>query len=205
MYFEPLTKTSVEILTFLSSRIRERFTVRQIANAIGKDYKITHVMTLRLAKQQYIIAEKKPPVTYCRLNLKGDSSLFAYVEGIRASRFFVKHRDLEIIANELRAKVASPFYIMILFGSHVKGIASEKSDLDVLFIIPDRKYEREIELAVGAVERLCPIGIHEVALASSEFAELLRQGTANVGWEAVDSRIVSYGSEVLFRMLEDIL
>src|SRR4030043_2331077 len=59
MYFEPLTKTSVEILVYLSSKIRESFTVRQIAEAIRKDYKISHTMTLRLATQQYITAEKK--------------------------------------------------------------------------------------------------------------------------------------------------
>ena len=72
MYSEPLTKTSTEILAFLSSKIREHFTVRQIAEAIGKDYKITYTMTMRLAEQHYIIAEKKRPVTYCRLNLKSN-------------------------------------------------------------------------------------------------------------------------------------
>jgi hypothetical protein len=60
MYLEPLTKTSTEILAFLSSRIRESFTVRQIAKAIGKDYKITYTMTMRLAEQYHIIAEKNP-------------------------------------------------------------------------------------------------------------------------------------------------
>jgi hypothetical protein len=107
MYFEPLTKTSIEILAHLSSRIRESFTVRQIADAIGKDYKISHVMTMRLAKQRYIIAEKKRPVTYCRLNLKGNFSLLAYIEAIRVSRFFAKHRDLEILVGELLSKISN--------------------------------------------------------------------------------------------------
>ena len=126
MYLEPLTKTSIEILSYLSSRIQESFTVRQIAEAIGKDYKITHVMTMRLAKQNYIIAEKKRPVTYCKLNLKGNSSLLAYIEGIRASRFFKQHREIEILVNDMTSKISSPFFTAILFGSHVKGTASDK-------------------------------------------------------------------------------
>jgi hypothetical protein len=32
--------------------------------------------------------------------------------------------------------------------------------------------------------------------------DLLKQKKPNVAWEAVDNRIVPYGAEVLFRMLE---
>jgi predicted nucleotidyltransferase len=205
MYFEPLTKTSVEILVHLSSRIRESFTVRQIADAIKKDYKISHVMTMRLAKQHYIIAEKRRPVTYCKLNLKSNSSLLTYIEGIRARRFFAKHRDLEIIVDKLLSKIASPFFTMILFGSHVKGTASERSDLDIIFILPDRKFEKEIASAVGSVQHISPIGVHEIVLTSDEFMDLLKQKTSNVAWEAVDNRIVPYGAQMLFKMLEAVL
>jgi predicted nucleotidyltransferase len=205
MYFEPPTKTSAEILMHLSSRIREKFTVRQIANAIGKDYKISYVMTMRLSRQHYIIAEKRRPVTYCRLNLKGNSSLLAYIEGIRASRFFTKHHDLEILVNEMLTKVASPFFIMILFGSHVKGTASKMSDLDILFVIPDGTLEKEVSSATGSVRHISPIGIHEIVLTSNEFMELLKQKTPNVAWEAVDNRIVPYGAQALVKMLEAVL
>jgi predicted nucleotidyltransferase len=205
MYFETLTKTSVEILALLSSRIRENFTVRQIARAIGQDYRISHVMTTRLAQQQYIIAEKRRPVTYCRLNLKGNSSLLAYIEGIRANRFFTENRDLEMLVNELLAKIASPFFTMILFGSHVKGTASKRSDLDVLFVIPNRMAEKDVSSAVGSLKHISPIGIHEIVLTSDEFIELLKQKTSNVAWEAVENRIVPYGAQVFFRMLEAVL
>ncbi|HVP16736.1 MAG TPA: nucleotidyltransferase domain-containing protein [candidate division Zixibacteria bacterium] len=192
-------------MALLSSRIRESFTVRQIARAIEQDYKISYVMTTRLAQQRYIIAEKRPPVTYCRLNLKGNSALLAYIEGIRANRFFAKKRDLEILVNELLAKIGSPFFTMVLFGSHVKGTASKRSDLDILFVIPDRKIEKDVSSAVGSLKHISPIGIHEIVLTSDEFIELLKQKTANVAWEAVDSRIVPYGAQVFFRMLEAVL
>jgi hypothetical protein len=63
MHIEPLSKTSVEILAYLSSKLRESFTVRQIASGIGQDYRITYVMTMRLARQKCIIAERRRPVT----------------------------------------------------------------------------------------------------------------------------------------------
>ncbi len=205
MYIQPLNKTSVEILVHLTSRIRESFTVRQIADAIGKDYKISHVMTMRLAEQHYIIAEKKPPVTYCKLNLKGNSSLLAYIEGVRAGRFFEKNRDLEILVNDILSKFDSPFFSLMIFGSYVKETASKKSDLDVLFVIPNRTLEKEVSCAVGSIEHISPIGFHDVIVTSGEFADLLKQKKVNVAWEAVDNRIVPYGAEALFKMLEAVL
>ena len=205
MYLEPLTKTSIEILTHLSTRIRESFTVRQIAKTIKKDYKITHTMTMRLTDQHYIIAEKKPPVTYCKLNLKGNSSLLAYIEAIRTSRFFARHRNIEILVNDLTSQISSPFFIPILFGSHVKGTASAKSDLDIIFVIPERKFEKEVTATVGSVQHVSPLGIHETVLTNIEFMELLKQKKPNVAWEAIDNRIVPYGAEMLFKMLEEVL
>jgi predicted nucleotidyltransferase len=205
MHLEPLSKTSVEILAYLSSKLRESFTVRQIASGIGRDYRITYVMTMRLARQKYIIAEKRRPVTHCTLNLKGNSALLAYIEAIRASRFLAKHRDIEVIAKGLREKIASPFFTMILFGSHVKGTASKRSDLDVLTVIQNKEMEKEVSSAVGSVTRISPIGIHDVILTSGEFAQLLREKKPNVAWEAVDNRIVPYGAEPLFKILEDVM
>jgi len=205
MHLEPLPKTSVEILAYLTSKIRESFTVRQIAAGIGRDYRITYVMTMRLAKQKYIIAEKRRPVTYCRLSLRGNSALLAYIEAIRAGRFLAKHRDIEVVVSSLTEKITSPFLTLMLFGSHVKGTASKRSDLDVLFVIQSKDMEKEVSLAVGSVSRVSPIGLHEVILTGEEFVQLLKQKSPNVAWEAVDSRIVPYGAESLFKILEAVV
>jgi len=205
MHLEPLSKTSVEILAYLSSKPREGFTVRQIARGIGQDYRITYVMTMRLARQKYIVAEKRRPVTYCRLNLKGNSALLGYIEGIRASRFLAKHRDIGILVGDIIQKMTSPFFTMIVFGSHVKGIASERSDLDVLLVIPNKEMENDVSSAIGSVTRISPIGIHAVTLTSEEFAHLLREKKPNVAWEALDNRIVPYGAEPLFKILEEVM
>jgi predicted nucleotidyltransferase len=205
MHTTALPKTSIEILAFLSSHIRERFTVRQIANGIKKDYRITHEMTMRLASQGYVTAEKRIPVTYCRLNLKHNSSILAYIEGIRASRFLLRHRDIGVLIADILQRVRTPFFTLILFGSHVKGTASKRSDLDLLIVVPDRKFYSDASSAVGSVERISPLGIHETILSYNEFESLLQQKSANIAWEAVNDRIVPYGAEPLFKSLEAFL
>ena len=205
MHLELLPKTSVEILAYLSSNLFESFTVRQIARGIGQDYRITYDMTKRLAEQRYVIAEKRKPATYCRLNLKGNASLLAYIEGIRTSRFLAKRRNVAILVNDILEKITSPFFTMLVFGSYVRGKASKTSDLDVLFVIPDRKLDIEISSAIGSVERISPIGIHEVTLTSNDFMGLMREKKSNVALEALNNRVVPYGAEPLFKMLEAIM
>jgi hypothetical protein len=87
----------------------------------------------------------------------------------------------------------------------VKGEASPISDLDVLLIIPERSFEKEVETAVGSVQRFSPLGIHETILTYSEFMVLLKQKKPNVAWETIDNRIVPYGAEMLFKTLEEVL
>ena len=205
MHLEPLSKTSVEILAYLSSKPRESFTIRHIAGGIGQDYRITYVMTMRLARQGYVVAEKRRPVTHCRLNLKDNSALLAYIEGIRASRFLAKRRDIGILVGDIVQRMTSPFFTLIVFGSHVKGTASKRSDLDVLVVIPKREMENDVISAIGSVARITPMGIHEVILTSDEFSQLLREKKPNVGWEALDDRIVPYGAEPLFKIMEDVM
>jgi len=205
MHLEPLSKTSVEILAYLSSKLREGFTIRQIAGGIGQDYRITYVMTMRLARQGYVVAEKRRPVTQCRLNLKGNSALLAYIEAIRASRFLAKRRDIKVLVGNIIQRITSPFFTLIVFGSHVKGTASKRSDLDVLVVIPRKEIEGNVASAIGSVARITPMGIHDVILTSGEFSQLLEEKGPNVGWEALDNRIVPYGAEPLFKILGGVM
>ena len=94
---------------------------------------------------------------------------------------------------------------MIIFGSHVKGTASKRSDLDTLLIIPNKEMENDVSSAIGSITRISPMGIHDVILTNEEFTQLLREKKPNVAWEALDNRIVPYGAEPLFKVLEGIL
>jgi hypothetical protein len=52
------------------------------------------------------------------------------------------------------------------------------------------------------MERISPIGIHDLTLTADEIIGLLKEKKPNVAWEAVDNRIVPYGAEPFFWVLE---
>jgi len=65
--------------------------------------------------------------------------------------------------------------------------------------------ESGASFAIASVERVSPMGIHEVILTSGEFTQLLKEKKPNVAWEALDCRIVSYGAEPLFKILDGVM
>lgn len=204
MYPATLSKTSVEIIAFLVSHIGESYPVRQISKNIRKDYKITYDTTKRLAAQGILRIERKANLAICRLNVRDNVQFLSFIEALRLEHFLKHKPGLRVIIAQLLPKVGLAYFTAILFGSHLKGTASKRSDLDVLFIIPGRSAEKMVSNAVASVERTTPIGIHEVVLTGEEFAGLLRESKPNVAKEALENHIIAYGAEAFYRILAEI-
>lgn len=201
MYPPTLSKTSVEIVAFLAGHIGESYPVRQISKNIRKDYKITYDTTKRLAAQGILRIERKANLVICQLNVRDNVQFLSFIEALRLGDFLKGKRDLRVIVAELVPKIGLAYFTAILFGSHVKETATKRSDLDILFILPERSAERMVSNAVASIERTTPVGIHEVVLTAEEFATLLREGKPNVAKEAVENHIIAYGAEAFYRIL----
>jgi len=202
MYYTPLTRTSTEILMHLTSHIRKTYTIREIAKTIQKDYKITHTSIRKLEKQNLITVEERRPITLCRLNLRENTTVIAQIEAARTQRHIEKHPNTETIKRNIHRNMTTPFYTMLLFGSHARETATEQSDIDLLIITSDEADKEEASVAVGSTQHTTPTPIHEVILTAGEFTTLLKQRTTNIAWETADNHIVLYGSETFLNMLE---
>jgi predicted nucleotidyltransferase len=196
-----LNKTEIAILKFFASRINKTYTVREIAKNIGQDYRITHESVNMLAAKGLIEKEKKANLNLCRLNFRKNISVLSYIESIIAQEFLEKNKDAAMIINDLLKSIKLPCFTMILFGSYAKG-KKKKSDLDLLFLIPDRKSERNVSAAVSSIERITPVKIHDVILTYDEFVKMLEEKKINLAKEILDNHIIFYGSEAYYKTLE---
>ncbi len=204
MYPATLSRTSVEILAFLASHVRKAYTIRQLSKGIGKDYKITYDMTKRLAAQGILTIERRANLLICRLNVRNNAQFLSFIESLRLEHFLKRNPELRLIASELLSKIDLPFFTAMLFGSHVKGTATKKSDLDILFTVPYRQAEKTVSNAVASLERTMPVGIHEVILTNDEFSQLLSENKPNVAREAIEDHIILYGAEAFYKLLGEI-
>lgn len=202
MHQETLTKTEVAILKFLVGKLTTSCTVREIARNIRQDYRIIHESVQSLANKGIVEKIKKANINLCKINLMADVEILSYIEHLRAVEFFNTFKEIKLIKDDLLDKIPIYSFTSILFGSYIKGAYKKHSDLDLLFLIPDKRFEKEISAAIASIERMSPIGIHETILTYDNFIEMLKERERNIAKEVLESRIIFYGAEAFYKLLK---
>lgn len=202
MHQETLTKTEVAILKFLVGKLNTSSTVREIARNIKQDYRITYDSVQSLEKKGIVERIKKANLNLCKINLMADIGIFSYVEYLRATEFLNRFKEIKLIKDDLLDKISSYSFTAILFGSYVKGTYKKTSDIDLLFLTSDKKFEKDISVAIASIERTGPIGIHEIVLTYANFIEMLKESRKNVAKEILENHIIFYGAEAFYKLLK---
>ena len=138
----------------------------------------------------------------CRISLTKNFGMLSCIEKLRAGEFLSKHREISILIDDLLGRISNPFFTVVLFGSYAKGTYDKQSDLDLLFIMPDGSFENELSSSIASVNRISPLGIHEIIITYGEFISMLKEKNLNVAKEVLESHLIFYGSEAFYKMLE---
>jgi Fe2+ or Zn2+ uptake regulation protein len=202
MHQETLTKTEVAILKFLVGNLTKSFTVREIAKSIRQDYRITYDSIESLVNKGIVEKVKKANINLCKISLQADVEIFSYIEYLRATEFFNRLKEIKLIRNDLLDKITIYSFTVILFGSYVKGTYKKHSDLDLIFLIPDKRFEKEVSTAIASIERISPIGIHETILSYDDFIEMLKGRGGNIAKEVLENHVIFYGAEAFYKLLK---
>jgi len=168
------------------------YTIRELAQAIGSDYKITHTAMQRLLKEGLISSKTIGKSTYCTLNSLADKLKIHEVEAHRRINILQKNKDLQQVFKEVMSKIDTFSFVWLLFGSHAKGTANKHSDFDFMFISNEEDFEEK----VNHILRLLPLKIHSPQVfKEKEFIRMKDSKEPNVVTEAVAHNIILYGIE----------
>ena len=202
-----LSRTAIAILKGMVSDLSKEYTVRGLAKRIGQSYRITYETAQKLVKDGRLKLEKRGNHNVCRLNLSKDLQDLAFIESLRTEEFLKAKTDLRFLVSSIVSKISGvlPYFTLILFGSHVKGTAGPRSDLDIVLILPYRTFQRPVENELASIARTSTIGLHELIVSSEQFASMLstRQGKSqpNVATETLESHIIPYGAEAFYSLV----
>ncbi len=196
-----MSKTGARIIRELATSPAKSITIRQIAKNVGRDYNIIYRSIQELAKQNIIKKERAGHSDLCCLSPTIPIDFLVYAENMRSEDFLEKHKSIKIALNDILEKTQLPFFTIIVFGSYAKGTYTSRSDLDLLFIIPDRKFEKELEGAISFAQTVNAIKIHDIILTFDEFQSALTEKGRNVPKEVLEKNVVLYGSEAFYKML----
>ena len=192
--------TGVEILKLLTSNLTRDFTILKIAQHTGKTNRLTYSTVKKLEKEHMITIEEKANLKLCKLSLE-NPQMIALIESLRWLDFTRKRSDIGLLVSDIVSRSELPYFTLAVFGSYAKGAMTKRSDLDMLLVIPERKFEDTIETAIKSARALTNITVHDVVVTYAEFAEMLRETKINVAKEVLEARYVGYGAEAFYTLL----
>ncbi len=177
-----------------------RYSIREISMKTNVNYRLTHQEIISLHNQGIISIEKMGPSSICSLNIEKDVPLYTYIESLRKDSFQLKHKSIKVILHELR-RISTQYYTLLVFGSYASGKEKRKSDLDLLFVIPDRlsavKFEREVKSLLHSLSYKLDINV----ITENSLMEMKNATELNIVNEVIKNHIILRGAEQYFHLL----
>ena len=198
MYLNTLSQTAENILVFLLNNLGEEYSIREIAKAVGQDYKIVFTTVQHLKTERLVDVKRVSNINRCCAYMsKENATIFAYVSERQAVKALPKR-----IFNALREVVqgiANPFYALFVFGSYAKGTARPISDVDILAIVPEKNQEAAILAIIKKSATLNNLTVNPIILTLTEFQAGLKE--LSVSKEAYEKHLIIYGGESFYNLI----
>jgi len=200
MYIGTLSKTGERIVGFLLNNIEHQYSIREIAKAVGQDYKIVFSTVKALEKEKILTIKHISNINQCSVSPTVENAvLYAYI----SERFSFRKLPKRIwqALQDIVSGLSNPAYTLLVFGSYAKGTATASSDIDVMFIVSQREQEKHIQAASRKAATLNNIAIHPVVLTIEEFRSGLEQ--ESVASEAYKKHFVIKGGEIFYSLINN--
>jgi predicted nucleotidyltransferase len=174
------------------------YSIRQISELIKISYALVHQSVDSLTHKKIIKAKKVGNSWICQSNLSADSQSLA-VFSLTHSIKFLKKVKFGFLIDELKEKLNDFIYIMILFGSYAKGEATQRSDVDLLFVVQNdgdiENIDKKVKLILSATNFKVDFEVITVSWLLKMFEE-----KNSVGREVLEGSLVLHGAEQYYTL-----
>ena len=187
-------KTELKIIKhFIENKGKK--TIREIAQQIKADYKITHIATQRLIGKKILKVQTVGKSSLCGLDEKYYGIVIYEAENERRENI-LKNSNIKQLYKEIISAVNTSFFILLLFGSYAKGGQTKTSDIDFMLISNEKDFENKILNILS----LLPLKTHALVFTEEEFIRMKDAKKPNVVQEAIENNIILYGIEAYYRI-----
>ena len=183
-----------KILKYLIENKEKTFSINEISKALKIDYKLVHTNVNKLLKEESIKVEEFGNTRRCSFVNAFNEDV--YIAENQRKKEVLKNKDLLLIYNTL--KEISKQFIVLMFGSQVKGTATKHSDIDLL-VVSDNEAEKEVDNKL----RLFHYNIHLTPISYEGFIRMSKSKEFTVVSEAIKKNIILVGIEDYYRLLKN--
>ncbi len=201
--YKMLTKTQLKILGYLIDNKERLVGIRELAKEISSVYYLVQKNIQQLKDMNVISLQKAGRTSIIKINEESEASYLIEAEQFKRREFYKTFPEIKVALNKIIRETSFSFFAVLVFGSYAKSPVNLRkgSDLDLLVIVPDKKYEDSIQKAISSVSRTSLIKIHEIILTEDSFKSQLSKKELNVSTEAKDKHILIYGGEDYYKII----
>jgi len=172
---------------------KEPQSIMALSGANAVDYKNTHNF---VNKFKHIVSKQKfGNANLIGLNVTPNQEIFS-VEHKRTAQFLRDNKKLELVMEDVES-IGYPFFVVLVFGSHVNKTKTAKSDIDLCIICDNDEKMRKLLSKLG----LLPLKLEIHTFTSDDFEQMLKTKERNVGKEIVKNNIIFYGIENYYHLV----
>jgi predicted nucleotidyltransferase/biotin operon repressor len=184
----------LEIVHLLAKNKEKKFTINELAKALGKYYSFVHKSVNKLSEEGIIIKIKAGRSYLCSLDFGNEKTLtmIQLSEIQKREKFYSANKELKLILEDFVKSAESKIkdiVTIVLFGSYAKGTETKDSDIDILVINSCKnsveKITKEIYAKYG--KEIIPIALSKKEFEKQKDKALIR--------EIIKTHYVLYGVE----------
>mgnify|MGYP001559027059 FL=1 len=184
-----------KILRFLIENKEKTFSMNELSKSLKIDYKLLYINIKKLESDKSIEVEDLKSQKRCSFRNNFNEDVFI-VESNRRYDILQK-KEFKAIYEYLKA--INKQFIILLFGSHVKGATTKHSDIDLLLI----SHEDDVKYIESKIEVL-PLEIHLTSITYESLVNMAKSKESTVVSEALKNNIILFGIEDYYRILQNI-
>ena len=183
-----------KILKCLVENKEKTFSINEISKTLKIDYKLIHTNVIKLLREESIKVEDFGNMRRCSFNNSFNEDIFI-VENER-KKDLLRNKDFLVLYNQLK-KINRQF-VLLMFGSQVRGTASKHSDIDLLIVSGKQESEE-----VNQQLELLPYNIHLTPVSYEGFMNMLKSKEFTVVSESIKKNVILFGIEDYYRFLSN--
>lgn len=187
--------------------LTKRFTIRKLSLAAGLSYDAAYRHVHHLISEGALREERVGAYSSVSVNF-GSSLARKIIEGISLKRTaeFLKNdvvlrKLVEELVGELERAVPDELVSVVLYGSYAKGLASERSDVDVLVVVSTFDVRETVERVCDALGVRYGKEVAPLVTTASELGNMLKAEKPTVAHEVLLDGVVLWGYERYFSVV----
>jgi len=195
-----INNTREKVLTLFLEDPTKEYNIREVSKRTKVNYRLAYKEIMNLKREEIITIHRMGTMNICKIDLSANIPLYTYIEGLRRDTLQEKHAKVKVIQHELK-NIPTVYFTALFFGSFAKGTLRKNSDIDILFIIPDKVNVESFEKNIHIHLHLLPYHLDINVIKEESFIEMGKNQGLNIRNEVVKNHIILTGAESYYKLL----